>query len=203
MCSTTAAANRAANLGDRDYFIGHRDGGDRLIISKPLEGRLSKASAIPFSRPMLRGGRFDGVVVLTLSPQSISNVLTTLELAPKDSIALTDHDGTFLARNRDLDIVLGKTLSPARPFMQAGAAPRGIYRVPSFDDGSDRFFGWQRVGETALVALVGLDVDTVLAPLEARFRREWINAGVLSGLLAGLGLAVLMLLSACRAGSAN
>ena len=184
----------AANLADRDYFIGHRDGNDRLIISKPLDGRLSKASAIPFSRPMLRAGRFDGVVVVMISPQYISHVLSTLELAPKDSIALVDGDGTFLARNRELDTVLGKTLLPARPFMLAGSAPRGTYRVASFDDGSDRFFGWQRLGDTALVAVVGLDVGTVLAPLDARFRREWVNAGVLSGLLAALGLAVLTLL---------
>ena len=193
---TSAALTGPVNLGDRDYFISHRDGGDRLIISKPIAaGRLSKTWIVPFSRPILRGGRFDGVVVLTLSPQSLSNVLATLELAPKDSISLTDHDGTFVARNRDLDVVLGKTLTPARPFMQADAAPRGIYRVPSFDDGSDRIFAWHRVGETTLVALVGLDVNTVLAPVEARFRREWINAGVLSGLLAGLGVAVLVLLS--------
>ena len=193
---TSAALTGPVNLGDRDYFISHRDGGDRLIISKPIAaGRLSKTWVVPFSRPILRGGRFDGVVVLTLSPQSLSNVLATLELAPKDSISLTDHDGTFVARNRDLDVVLGKTLTPARPFMQADAASLGVYRVPSFDDGSDRIFAWHRVGETTLVALVGLDVNTVLAPVEARFRREWINAGVLSGLLAGLGVAVLVLLS--------
>ena len=193
---TSADMTGSVNLGDRDYFISHRNGGDRLIISKPLAaGRISKSWVVPFSRPIQRGGRFDGVVVLTLSPQSLSNVLTTLELAPKDSISLTDHDGTFVARNRDLDVVLGRTLTPARPFMQADAAPRGTYRVPSFDDGSDRIFAWQRVGESTLVALVGLDVNTVLAPVEARFRREWINGGALSGLLAGLGVAVLVLLS--------
>jgi PAS domain S-box-containing protein len=192
----SAASGGSINLSDREYFISHREGGDRLIISKPLAaGRISKNWVVPFSRPMLRAGRFDGVVVLTLSPQSLSNVLTTLELAPKDSIALTDSGGTFVARNRNLDLVLGKTLTPARPFMQPDAAPRGIYRVPSFDDGSDRIFAWQRVGETTLVALVGLDVNTVLAPLESRFRREWINAGVLSGLLVGLGIAVLALLA--------
>jgi PAS domain S-box-containing protein len=193
---SSAASTGSINLSDREYFISHRNGGDRLIISKPLEvGRISKTWVVLFSRPILRAGRFAGVVVLGLSPQSMSSVLTMLELASKDSIALTDSNGTFVARNRDLDVVLGKTLAPARPFMQPEAAPRGIYRVPSFDDGSDRIFAWQRVGDSKLVALVGLDVNTVLAPLEARFRREWINAGVLSVLLAGLGVAVLALLS--------
>ncbi len=185
----------AANLADRDYFVGHRDSNDRLIIGKPLAGRMSTATAIPFSRPMLRAGRFDGVVVVMISPQYISQVLSTLALASKDSIALTDGDGTFLARNREFDTYLGKTLMPARPFMQAGAAPSGTYRVASFDDGSDRFFAWQRLGDTPLVAVVGLDGGTVLAPLEARFRREWVSAGVLSGLLAALGFAVLVLLA--------
>jgi len=193
---SSAGPTKSINLSDREYFISHRDGVDRLIISKPLAaGHISKGWVIPFSRPMLRAGHFDGVVVLTLSPQYLSKVLTTLELAPKDSISLTDDAGTFIARNRGLETVLGKTLAPARPFMQPNAAPRGIYRVASFDDGSDRIFAWQRVGDTALVALVGLDVDTVLAPVEVRFRREWVNAGALSGLLVGLGIAVLTLLS--------
>jgi PAS domain S-box-containing protein len=193
---SSAALTAPINLSDRDYFVSHREGSDRLIIGKPLTGgRISKTWVVPFSRPILRAGRFDGVVVLALSPQSMSNVLATLELGLKDSISMTDGDGTFIARNRDLDAVLGKTLVPARPFMRPDAAPQGIYRVPSFDDGSDRIFAWQRVGGTQLVALVGLDVNTVLAPLEARFRREWINAGIVSGLLMGLGIAVLVLLS--------
>ncbi len=33
---TSAAMTGPVNLGDRDYFISHRDGSDRLIISKPL-----------------------------------------------------------------------------------------------------------------------------------------------------------------------
>ncbi len=182
-----------SNISDRDYFISHREGGDRLIISKPVVGRISNTWAIPFSRPMLRAGRFDGVAVVMISPQYMSHLLSTLELTPKDSIALTDGGGTFIARNRDLDTVFGRTLTPARPFMLSDAAPRGTYRVASFDDGSDRFFAWQRLGDTALVAVVGLDGRTVLAPLQARYRREWINAGVLSGLLVALGAAVLTL----------
>jgi PAS domain S-box-containing protein len=183
------------NIRDRDHFKAHVGGGDRLFISKPLLGRVSKAWTIQFSRPVLRDGRFAGVAVLSLAPEYISKVLSVLELEAKDTIALTDIEGVFLARNRGLDTVIGRTLSPARPFMQPGAAPRGTYRVASFDGGSDRFFAWQRLPDTTLVAVVGLDGHTVLAPLEARFRQEWINAGLLSALLIALGIAVLMLLT--------
>ena len=158
-------------------------------------GGSSKAWAIPFTRPVLRDGRFAGVVGIALAPEGVSQILARLELAPQDSIALLDRGGAILAHNRLVAKLVGQTLSPARPFMAADAAPQGNYRrTASFSDGADRIFAWHRVSDTDLFALVGLDVNTVLAPLEARFRREWVIAAALSALLVALGAGVLTLL---------
>ena len=51
--------------------------------------------------------------------------------------------------------------------MAADAASRGNYRrTASFADGADRIFAWHQVPGSELFALIGLDVNTVLAPLE-------------------------------------
>jgi PAS domain S-box-containing protein len=183
------------NIRDRDHFKAHLGGADTLFISKPLLGRVSKAWTVQFSRPLLRDGHFAGVAVVSIAPRHLSQVLASLELGPEDNISLFDSDGTYLARNRDLDKVIGKTLTPARPFMAPDAATRGSFRVKAFADGADRIFAWQRVPGTRLVANVGLALRPVIAPLEARMEREWISSGLLSALLVGLGVAVLLLLA--------
>ena len=108
---------------------------------------------------------------------------------------LVDSAGVVLAHNHGIDGVVGKTVSPARPFMAPDAQPRGNYRTTGFADGNDRVFAWQRVVNTTLFAVVGLDTLTVLAPLEARFKRERTNAATLSALLVTLGVVVLTLLT--------
>lgn len=182
------------SIRDREHFKVHLDGGDRLFISKPLLGRVSKVWSIQFSRPILRGGRFAGVAVISLAPAYISQVLASFELEPDDNISLFDAEGAFLARSRKVDEVLGKALSPVRPFMRAGAAPRGVFRAKAYTDGVDRIFAWHRLPESTLVVNVGLDVGTALMPLETRFKREWIDASIQSALLIALGVAIVVLL---------
>jgi len=192
---SSSGVTASINLRDRDYFIAHGGGGDRLLISKPLMGRVSKTWAIPFSRPLLRDGRFAGVAVITLSPEGVSQILARLELGPQDTIVVVDRAGTFLAHNREIARLVGKTVSPARPFMALDAAEHGNYRTAAFSDGADRVFAWHRVPDSDLFAVVGLDVNTVLAPQAVRFRGEWINAATLSALLVALGVGVLTLLN--------
>ena len=150
---------------------------------------------INFSRSLLQDGRFNGVVILSVAPAYLSQVLAGLELAPQDSISLFDSQGTFLARNRGLDQVMGKTLAPARPFMLPGAAASGNYHGPAFDDSADRSFSWARLPSAPLVAVVGLDTRTALAPQEALFRQEQIRFNILSAIMIALGIAILLLLA--------
>src|SRR5882672_3940731 len=60
-------------LGDREHFKAHRSGGpDQLYISNPLKGRISGKVSIQFTRAILdRSGRFAGVLVLSVSPQTL------------------------------------------------------------------------------------------------------------------------------------
>ena len=182
------------NIRERAHFKAHLDDGDRLFVGKPLKDRVSNAWTIQFSRPIVRNGRFAGVAVLSLAPEYVSRVLATFELSGEDVVILADTDGTFLARSQKLEDALGKSISPARPFMRADAAQRGLYRATSFVDGFDRIFAWQRLPQSGLVAVVGLDTGRILAPLEAHDRQERLNGAMLSGALVALGAALLLLM---------
>ncbi len=202
--SSSGLPGPTINLRDRDYFISHAAGGDRLLISEPLLGRVSRTWTIPFSRPILRDGRFAGVAVITLSPEGVSQTLARLELTQQDAIVVIDRGGVIMAHNREIARLVGQTVSPARPFMAPDAAPRGNYRrTASFADGADRLFAWHQVPDSNLFAVVGLDVNTVLAPLEARFRREWVISAMLSTLLLTFGAGLLALLGRVSRGQLN
>ena len=133
------------------------------------------------------------MVVLSVAPAYLSQVLAGLELMPQDSISLFDSEGTYLARNRGLDQVLGKTLAPARPFMLPGAAPSGSYHGPAFDGSADRSFAWTRLTSAPLIAVVGLDTRTALAPQEDNFRQEQLRVNIVSAIQLALGIAILLL----------
>ena len=186
-------AGPRANIADLEDFRAHAEGADRLYISKPLLGRISQPWSIRFSRPVLRAGRFDGVIVLSVSPTYLSAVLATLELAPEDNISLVHADGSYLARSRRIADVLGRAIPPDRPFLRPGAPPSGSSRWHSTVDGTERLFGWSRVAGSELLVSVGLDAGLVFAPLEEEARRDWVKLALLVGVLGTVGSAAFVL----------
>lgn len=65
--SNLAPATDRTDLSDREHFKVHQvaNGQDRLFISKPLLGKISGKWSIQFTRPILRHGQFDGVLVVS------------------------------------------------------------------------------------------------------------------------------------------
>ncbi len=177
------------NIRDREHFKAHlAEGSDHLFIGKPLTGQVPGVTTIQFSRAIPRDGRFSGVVVISVSPAYISGQLASLRLSANDSVMLFHRDGTFLARSRDHERVLGKVLDPPRPFTVPGASQKGSFRAVSFADGVRRNFAWERVPNTDLVASVGIDEAGALASLERHLQRTWL-AGIALALLFAAALA--------------
>lgn len=188
-------------LGDREHFKVHAAGkDDRLFISKPVFGRVSKTWSIQLTRPIFRQGRFAGVVVLSLAPEYISANLDIAGLDSDDIITLFDTSGVYLSRSRDLANAMGKTVPPERPFIGADAPPRGIFRVAAAFDKIHRTYAWRRLDAFPLVVNVGIGEATLLGPIEESIRRErQRNAmGIAIVLLLAAGIAALLVRVATR-----
>ncbi|QEL64183.1 hypothetical protein OTERR_07070 [Oryzomicrobium terrae] len=177
------------NIADREHFRVHADGGPgTLFISKPVLGRLSHQWSIQLSRPMHRNGAFDGVVVISLSPGHISNFFRSVFGSGNDVVVLLRQDGSFLARSKDEDEVMGKT-APQRNYLQLKDQSQGSYEVAARTDGIVRYYAWTRARAYPLIVNVGLDKEAALAGVRqtirtGRLRNLVGTAAVLAGTLA-------------------
>lgn len=181
--SNLSAAERVF-LGDREHFRVHLGGeSDKLYISKPLLGRVSRQWSIQFSRRIVRDGRFAGVVVLSVSPTYLQQALSAISLQSDDAITVLRQSGEFLARNQGMEATLGRSSDPDRPFLMPGAPKSGAFVARSTIDKLERLSHWQRLDDYPVVVVLGLSAKATFEPVE--------RATADDNILTGAGLAVL------------
>jgi diguanylate cyclase (GGDEF)-like protein/PAS domain S-box-containing protein len=193
---SSGGATAPIDIGDREHFRFHAASGeDRLHISVPVLSRVTNLWTVLVSRPVLREGKFAGVVFIAFSPQQLSSQLARVALASADVAVLLRADGTFLAHNRAWESVMGKSVAADRPFLRPGSANAGIFRAPGTMDTVPRIFAWHRLADGRLIVVVGLAEHTLLAPLLGdEVKQHWINAAVIVVLLLlGGGIALLLM----------
>lgn len=160
-------------LGDREHFKIHAEHrtADRLFVSVPTIGRVSGRWSIQFSRPVIRHGQFDGVIVLSIAPEFLSVSLENLELGSNDSAGFVRWDGSYLARSSEINGFLGKKVKSTRPYLRADAATTGVFVDESTFEPIRRMFAWHRLPNyPQLTVYVGLSENDVLAPIEQSIR---------------------------------
>jgi diguanylate cyclase (GGDEF)-like protein/PAS domain S-box-containing protein len=196
--SSISPKQRGVFLGDRDYFIAAAAGQDRVVVGAPVRSRLLQSWSFVVARPIFTDGRFDGIIVIGLTPEYFAKQLIDPRLSSQDVIAIIHPDGSYLARNQMLDQVLGTKVPLDRPFLGKDARNTGIYHVRAPVDGRVRIYGWQRVPDSGVVVLVGLDEETILAAVDAENVRATRQVSVVAAslLLLGGGLAWLLLRTA-------
>jgi diguanylate cyclase (GGDEF)-like protein/PAS domain S-box-containing protein len=152
------------SLADREHFRVHRDGNtDKLFISKPVLGRVSKRWSIQFTRPIFSNDKhFLGVLVISVDPQYFSRFYDKLNLDKDDVITLVKSSGEILARAPNPEQGLGKVLHN-RPFLAIDAPENGNFQLKAQIDDIERIFSWRILKEFGLVVLVGESVKNQYA----------------------------------------
>ncbi|MBQ5940798.1 EAL domain-containing protein [Massilia sp. AB1] len=153
-------------VGDQAYFVEQqRAAGDKLYLSGPLDGRLSKREVIAFSRPLLApDGQFEGVVLISVSPSFFTQHYAEPILREFGMVGLTRIDGAVVA-TRSGNAVHSFRAPFLRTAMPAEAA--GVRRVGGqdwFADGRSRVLGWRSFPDLGLVGIVGVDEYSAMAP---------------------------------------
>lgn len=92
---------KAVDLSDREHFRFHLNhDGDALFVSKPVLARAIHRWSIQFTRPLHRkNSEFNGVMVLSVSPEYFSRFHHAIELGENSSIALGRVTGELLSRS--------------------------------------------------------------------------------------------------------
>jgi diguanylate cyclase (GGDEF)-like protein len=87
------------DLSDREHYKIHVNGNeDRLFISRPVIGRVSKKWSVQFSRRFSNSDRsFGGVVVASLDPSHFTKFYDKIDFGSSASITLISNDGIVLS----------------------------------------------------------------------------------------------------------
>jgi diguanylate cyclase (GGDEF)-like protein/PAS domain S-box-containing protein len=154
-------------IDDRAHFKAHLgEHRDRLYVSKPVFGRVSKKWSIQFTRPILQDGHFIGVIVLSISPSYLQRALTKITLDSDDAVAIFRESGEYLARNRNQQQALGTSADPTWPFIGIQATMSGSFTAPAYFDKLKRLYSWMRLTDYPVTIVLGLSEEAILKPIE-------------------------------------
>jgi diguanylate cyclase (GGDEF)-like protein len=155
-------AGKGIDVSDREHFRVHLDPTrDELFISKPLIGRGSGKTTVQFTRKLIGpGGRFAGILLVSLGCEELSRFYDTLDLG-NGVVVLAGTDGIVRARGPLRDDVIGSDMSSQKAFTQYRAAKQGHYWTTGRWDNTNRIISFRRLPDLPLLVLVGFDADAV------------------------------------------
>ena len=169
--SNLAKPATRVDLSQRTHFRVHKEAGDadHLYISTPILGKVSGKWSIQFTRPILKNGKFNGVLVVSVSPDLFSQFAEKLQLGKGGSATMIKTSGELMARYPTTSFTQG-VIPKDRLFLKDESPNSGNYRSVSSVDQVERIFGYNKLPQFGLVYVVGESVNDILAPYYA-YRR--------------------------------
>ena len=169
------------DLSEREHFKVHRESPelDYLFISKPVKGKVSGKWSIQFTRPIRKDGQFNGVLVVSISPDLIADFSQTLGIHERGSVAMVRETGEIMSRFPPNDATLGQLITDS-PYLRPGAAPSGSFHRIAKTDGVERIYGYYKLPQYGLNFNVGESLDEVLIPYRQKRTEVILLASVIS-----------------------
>jgi len=189
---------KAVDLSDREHFRVHRDNpqADRLFISKPVLGRVSKQWTIQFTRPIHKDGQFAGVLVLSVPTSFFADYYQQINVGKDGTIALvgTDRSLRAIASGTSIPCRYGHFKVPEdRPYFDPKAPVYGFYEGVSSINGEYRLGAYRRLADDGVVVVVLLSPKDFMAAFDERRELLIASAGIISLLLAAVALLIFVL----------
>ncbi len=177
----------AIDLSDREHYRVHLNTPeDRLFISKPVIGRVSRQWSVQFTRRFLNGeGKFGGVVVTSLNPAHLTDFYNRIDFGSSTSIALIGQDGVVRSSGGGSGgFELGQDISKTTMFRHAQSSLNATFEDVDPKTGETRLVTFRQVRGHPLIVAVSLDKSEIFRGSRADFQ---ING------LVGLILTLIML----------
>jgi signal transduction histidine kinase len=159
----------STDLSDREHFRVHLDGKFHgLFIGQTVIGRISGVPLLPISRRVdAEDGTFLGVLVMLISPSSLTTLHKSIDLGRHGVMTLSGLDDILRARfapdSPEGIVGIGRSIAGGPRPALIGEQAEGWFVRTSVMDGIPRLYAYGRVGSYPLVVTVGLDLDHELA----------------------------------------
>ena len=166
---SSAPSETASLAGSEDAMVHVAQGGDKLLIGKPVAG-LGGGWAISMTRRLIGpDGSFNGMAVAAINPVYFSQIYDSVDLGERGSISLIGGDGVIRARRTSANDAIGKDVSDAPVFKALLKNRAGALRAPSVIDGVDRIWAYRKLDNQLLYVVVGVSVeDRLVSYMEMR-----------------------------------
>ena len=186
------APGQDLSFADRDYFKAQRaDPGRGLFIDVPTASRVRpERRFIAVSRALLTpDGRFNGVVFVPLSYNSLREFFLSLNVGQRGTVTLYRDDGTILLRTPNADEFAGRDVRSILLFTRyLPQASSGSFTGSGLTDGTSRSISYRRVAGMPLVVTVARDPIEFLTGWKNHALYYSVVAAGLNLLIAGFGL---------------
>jgi signal transduction histidine kinase/FixJ family two-component response regulator/HPt (histidine-containing phosphotransfer) domain-containing protein len=176
LASTLKPGPFELNVGDRPDFQAQKaSSGDTLMVSDPEYGVISNRTIVKVTRPIRKpDGEFDGVVIASVAPDSLTKVFRQVDLGPNGAAMVTGLGDRILARSPSDGI--GEVAGSK----SVSGEPGPCYTRKSRIDANVRHTCFSDVAGAPLVVGVGVGTADILAQSELTRRNYGIAACLLS-----------------------
>jgi diguanylate cyclase (GGDEF)-like protein/PAS domain S-box-containing protein len=159
-----AADRPTTSIADRDYFQSARARPAQLVISEPLQGRITGRWSVILARARAPQAQFRGVVYANLSSDHFVREFNDVRLGPHGAITLRSLSLRLVARYTPGDRVSNAGVGTSQVSAQLRQAlavdpDRGFFISRTAIDGIERTTAYQRVGDYPFLLFVGLATE--------------------------------------------
>ena len=184
---------RGLFVGDREYFTRTMKE-KRTLVFDPIINRTTGAMSIIISSPIFENNRIVGVLVASLSLDSIAEEAAAVTWGTEGYSYIIDRKGVLVAhRVKELLGELNATVTSDRvPAELAGAMQDGLAGrsglIEYFFNGQDQMNAYTPIPFTGWVAAVTTPLREFLAPVRALQRAILVTSGLLALIVVGLSV---------------
>lgn len=157
LVDSNVAGFARVNLSDREHFRVHRDpAGEPLFVSKPVLGRASGRWSIQLTRRLDGpGGRFAGVLVVSLDPNYLAEVYNSVDVGKAGAVMLVGRDGIVRAASGYDPDILGQSLAQVGLVERMFATRAGSHRIEGPFDRRWRIASYRSLDNLPLAVWIG------------------------------------------------
>ena len=171
----------------------HKDPRDRLFIDPTRKGVVTKRQQFRIVRPLLKGGEFDGDILLGLLPDELSSFFEEFRLGEHSVLTIMTLDHRMIVRHpQPPEDSFEKPLDNLMIWSKLAQSSTGDYSTDSPIDRVPRHYFYRHLDGYPLVIVVGIAEQDILDSL-AGARRDGLTQVVVFAVAATLFCALVLL----------